>query len=462
MLNFSKLDSLNRLIFFRMKPTHLLKIVTLISFFVLNLFVSPLSANGTDESNFLIVSSINITGNTKTRMQVIRSMLDFRVGDAINQARLEKNIDRFKASNFFKHVNIYTQPGEERGYINVFIEVKERRWPFFQFKSGFNELDGWYISPLGLRFDNMLGRGNFFGAEFLIGDRVIGLDISYQRPRIMQSDLNLRVNLFSRSRQFVHYIDEEKFIQTVADGGLSVQLNGNHGVMKYLWIEVVKEVFDAKEYLKKPNNDEEFPLPAILESFSGKKEVGRIILSLSADTRDQVYYPMRGWWGSIALNQVSTDLGAFANYKKMVLDVRRYQSIIKDWIIAARLRGGWIDDDAPFYEKFYLGGPNSVRGYKDRSLNPLGYASRLVQGGVELRFPLTHGNFPRHFLTGILFYDIGEAWSEPDEFDSKTLESSLGYGLRLNLPVIGLLRLDFAYPIPDYELRVHLSLGHTF
>jgi outer membrane protein insertion porin family len=146
----------------------------------------------------------------------------------------------------------------------------------------------------------------------------------------------------------------------------------------------------------------------------------------------------------------------------MILDLRVYQALFSKWTLALRGKAAWIEDSAPFYDKFYLGGPNSLRGYEDRSLNPLGYASRLVQGSAELRFPLTRSNFPRHLLSGVIFYDVGQAWSEPDKLYSDKWNSSIGYGLRFNLPFIGLVRLDFAYPIPDYDLRLHLSLGHTF
>jgi outer membrane protein insertion porin family len=436
-----------------------------ISIFCLSLLLMSSQGLGQDENSSasLVVSSINITGNTKTQKNVILSLLDFKVGDSIDKERLGKNVARLEGSNFFKSVNVYTQPGEEKGFVNVYIEIRERRWPSFQFKSGFNELDGWYISPLGIRFDNFFGRGNYFGAEFLIGDRVTGLDISYLRPNIVGSDLNLGINLFSRDRQFVHYLEDVKYLQHVKSGGLSIGLNANRGLLKYLWFELVRETFTADDFMKKPDNDTTFALPPVLQPFSGQKEeVGRIIISLNVDTRDQVFYPLGGWWGSLALDQVSTQLGAFKDYKRVILDIRRYQALVNDWVIAARIRGGWVDDQAPFYEKFYLGGPNSLRGYKDRSLNPLGYASYLVQGGAEFRFPITRNKFPRQFLTGVLFYDIGEAWNKPDEFDASRLKSSLGYGFRVRVPIIGLVRLDFAYPIPEYEFRVHLSLGHTF
>jgi len=411
----------------------------------------------------LIVEAIEISGNTKTSKGVLYSFLDFQVGDSINKEQLRLNIQRVEDSHFFKKVDVYTQPGNSKGNITVFIEVKERKWPYCQFKGGYNELDGWYLSPIGFRFDNIFGRGNLMGIEFFIGDRLSGLDISYMRPHLFKTSLDFKVLLYSRTRQFVHYIENQKYFQQVQNGGLGFRLNSKKGLLKYLWFDFVSETYTTDDFVR-PSNDRDtrVHLPVILVPYSERKQIGRFITSLNLDTRDQAFYPTKGWWGSVSLDQVSTQLGAFANYNKWILDIRKYQEITQDLIFALRTKGGWVNNEAPFYEKFYLGGPNSLRGYEDRSLNPLGYASRLIQGGIELRLPLTRKRIPRHFLTGILFYDVGQAWNEPDSFDLKKVNGSFGYGFRFNLPFIGLLRLDFAYPIPEYDLRVHLSLGHTF
>lgn len=411
----------------------------------------------------LVVESIRISGNNKTRQGVILSLLDFNTGSRISQPQLDRNYRRLEETNFFKEVKVYTQPGSARGTIVVYIEVKERQWPFFQFKSGYSQLDGWYVSPLGLRFDNFFGRGNYAGIELLIGDRVSGLDISFLKPRVMNSHLNLRFLLFTRNRQFVHYPENRKHLQEVRNAGIGIRINGNKGLMKYLWFEFVRESFDADSTMwKAGDKDHRIDLPAGLRPFSGRKNVGRLIASLYADTRNQKSYPTSGWWGSVSFDQVSTEFGGFMDYKSVILDVRRYQEIGNGWVLAGRIKSAWIDDEAPFYEKFYLGGPNSLRGYSDRSLNPLGYASRLVQGSAELRIPITRTNFPRHFLTGVLFYDFGQAWSEPHRFDRQAFHTSLGYGFRFLLPIIGLVRVDFAYPIPSYDFKLHISLGHTF
>jgi outer membrane protein insertion porin family len=423
--------------------------------------VIEIPANQTD--NTLQVERIEISGNSKTTTGTVLSFFDFSVGDQIKKEQLDRGIQRMTDSHFFKEVNVYTQPGSEKGNIIIFVEIKERRWPYFQFKGGYNELDGWYLSPIGIRFDNILGYGNYMGIEFFFGDRLVGLDASYLRPRIFKSDLNFRILLYNRTRQFVHYQDDQKYLQQVGNGGLGFRLNGNSGLMKYLWLDFVIENFNvAEDMWISGDTDNRAQLPEVLSRYAGENPTGRFVVSLNVDSRNQAFFPTRGWWGSLSMDQANNQNDTLNYYSKLILDLRVYREIAHKWTIAVRGKAGWIEDTAPFYDKFYLGGPNSLRGYDDRSLNPLGYASRLVQGSVELRFPLTRSNFPRHLLSGVVFYDVGQAWSEPDKLYQDKWNSSLGYGLRFNIPFIGLVRLDFAYPIPDYDLRLHLSLGHTF
>jgi outer membrane protein insertion porin family len=444
-----------------MKTKNIIAVI-LVYFISVNAFFA-MSENGDDSQKSLRVQAIETSGNSKTTREVILTNIDFSVGDRIDQQQLDRNYRQLQQTNFFKKVNLYTQPGDNRGEVKVFIEVEERSWPYFQIKGGFSELDGWYVSPLGLRFDNFFGSGNYMGAEMLIGDRTTGLDIFFLRPNFMNSGLNFRVLLLARNRQFVHYISGNKFLQDVSGAGLSFRFNGTRGIMKYLWFEYLTESFEPKPYMYPPGEKGDHRnLPPVLQLPTERQNVGRIRVSLYADTRDRKFYPGSGWWGSLSLDQASKQFGGDADYKKAILDIRRYQTLIGNVVLAARAKGGWIDDEAPFYEKFYLGGPNSLRGYADRSLNPLGYASRLVQGSVELRFPVTQKNYPSHLVTGVVFYDIGQAWSEPDDFDRKNFKSGVGYGLRFKLPIIGLLRADFAYDVPDYDFRFHLSLGQTF
>jgi outer membrane protein insertion porin family len=446
-----------------LKPSHCLIIYTSLVFLLLTGSAASQSDQSIESPHTLVVESIEISGNSMTDHQIILSFLSFRSGDHINKIQLEKDSRRLQDSHFFKEVNVYTQPGTDRGQVILYIEVKERSWPYFQFKGGFSELDGWYLSPIGLRFDNLFGHGNYAGIEFFIGDRLTGLDISYLKPDLFSTNLNFRLLLYTRGRQFVHYQEGQKYLQRVDNGGLGLRLNSNQGLMKYLWFDFVVETFTAGDYMWKAGEKEvEVELPAELQPYSGKNGVGRLVVSLNVDTRNQITYPSHGYWGSLAIDQVRTQQAVFDNYDKWIFDLRGYQEISHHWVLAVRAKAAWTKETAPFYDRYYLGGPNSLRGYADRSLNPVDYASRLIQGSAELRFPLTQSKYPGHFLTGVFFYDLGQAWSAPDTYDENKFHSSVGYGLRFNIPFIGLLRLDFAYPVPTYDLMVHLSLGHTF
>jgi len=415
------------------------------------------------KSPALLVETINISGNTKTKKDVIRNNIDFEEGDYISQDILQKSTLKLENTNFFKKVEVYTQPGSEKGHIAVYIEVKERKWPFFQFKGEYNELDGWYISPLGIRFDNILGKGNSYGIEMYFGYLTSGLDISWLHPRLMGSDWDLRLLVFGKTRFCFHYLQEKQYLQEIQNDGLSIRLNGSHGLYKYMMFEYSWETFSTgnKFYLAEDDSEKE-PLPNQFIPYVEEHEVGRMVLSLYADTRDQKRYPMSGWWGSVGFNHVDEEFGAFDSYKSFTLDIRKYQKVYHKLVFAARFKAGKIDENAPFYEKFTLGGTNSVRGYDDQSLNPLGFATHLLMGNAELRFPLTQNKFPNHFLTGVIFADVGQAWHQPEKYHVNRFDPSIGYGLRIKSPIVGMLRLDFAHPINNDDFHIYLSLGHTF
>ncbi|MEZ4748105.1 MAG: BamA/TamA family outer membrane protein [Calditrichia bacterium] len=412
----------------------------------------------------LTVETLEITGNSKTRESVIRNYLTIRENEPVTREQLAADEARLRSTNFFKEVQISIMPGSEKGLAKVTVTVSERKWPFFQFKSGFNELDGWYISPIGLRFDNILGRGNVFGWELVIGDRVAGARLAYVRPFLFGSEYDLGVQIFGYNREFLHFQPDERLRQQVRDAGFKLQISGNSGLAKYFSAAIVGQNVVPDTFLtRERNGDERFDVPAFLQQPVDTQKIGRFILAFTVDTRDQKIHPLSGWWGSAVLDQATKELGSFASFYRFTVDVRRYQPLWKKLTGAARIRWGTVSESAPFYEKFYLGGPNSLRGYADRSLTPPGYAAEIAQSSVELRFPLSR-RLKYDRFTGVLFFDAGYAWNDPEAFDFSKFKSGIGWGLRLRLPIVGLLRTDFAYPLDgdDREMRVHVSLGHTF
>ncbi|MCK6622482.1 MAG: BamA/TamA family outer membrane protein [Calditrichaceae bacterium] len=448
------------------RPCHLpLSLLLLLS---LLLFL-PLPLTAQSEEKTLLIESIQFEGNTKTKASVIRNYLTLKEGQPVTREELEKDQSRLQQTNFFKEVQLLLQPGSERGRALLVVSVQERRWPYLQFESGYNELDGWYISPLGVRFDNLFGGGHFFGGELVIGDRIAAGRVDFIKPFLWGSEYDFQAQFFVSSREFVHFIPQEnsgsqdKFKQQVGGGGLMLRLAGNSGIPKLFSLAYIAQTVEADSFLTQGSDkSQHYDAPEYLLEAAGKKDLRRFVFAFTVDTRNRKGNPSSGWWGSLSYDQSSRDLGSFANFYRVIGDIRRYQHLWKGVSGAVRLKGGRVSEAAPFYEKFYLGGPNSLRGYADRSLTPPGYASYLTQGSAELRFPLSARPKNRDRLIGVLFYDVGYAWNKPDSWEFERLKAGMGFGVRLKLPIVGLLRMDFAYPVPEYEFRFHLSLGHTF
>ncbi len=113
----------------------------------------------------LRIQRIEIQGTTKTQHSVIRRYLSMKVGDEITPELIAQNYDALAATNFFKRVDFSAKPGSAPGQVVLVIEIVERFWPWLEVAGGFSELEGWYIIPLGVRFDNFFGRGDLGGAR---------------------------------------------------------------------------------------------------------------------------------------------------------------------------------------------------------------------------------------------------------------------------------------------------------
>jgi outer membrane protein assembly factor BamA len=174
----------------------------------------------------------------------------------------------------------------------------------------------------------------------------------------------------------------------------------------------------------------------------------------------------------------SEALGAEADYGRWTLAARATQALPAGHRLALGLRGGWVGERAPYYERFRLGGSYSLRGFRDHSLSPPEGHDAVFTAALEYRVPLLaargghgHGRSGER-LGALAFADAGRGWlertgslAEPD-IDYDEWQLGAGYGLRLTLPWLGTLGLDVGFPvtagITGEPVWVYLTLGHTF
>lgn len=153
------------------------------------------------------------------------------------------------------------------------------------------------------------------------------------------------------------------------------------------------------------------------------------------------------------------------NYLKSSFDVRRYFSRggrkttpqDRRTTLAVRLRAGVVSGTVPFFEQYFVGGSESLRGYREDRF----WGDNMMLISVELRKPIAQA------ITGVLFVDYGDAWGGSPEFNTESLPQSssfkgffgTGVGMRVSTP-IGHLRLD--YGVGSEGARTHFSMGHAF
>lgn len=196
--------------------------------------------------------------------------------------------------------------------------------------------------------------------------------------------------------------------------------------------------------------------------------LGTATIAARWDQTDSLFFPTRGTRARVNFDYAARPLGSTVDFVKGQVDLLGYVDVGWDVTTVLAWRTGiavpvGIDDEIPIQERFFLGGENTVRSFKQ---DELGVGDGVTGGGeasnvvnVELRRRIA-GN-----ISGALFYDLGAIQEDYQDWGFDNLGQGLGFGVRYMLP-IGPVRVDTAWnPDPnqgDDDWVVHLSVGMPF
>jgi len=198
-------------------------------------------------------------------------------------------------------------------------------------------------------------------------------------------------------------------------------------------------------------------------------KVARFTTSGLVDRRDDAFNPARGWFAASTLELSTPGLGSDLRFLKDFTQYLHFVPLGRGIVLAAAARVGLArtfgDEVLIPSERFYAGGANSVRGYREDALGAEsaiggaeGGSALLVLNG-ELRFPIYR------WLKGVGFVDIGNVYPKVSDISVTDLQVGVGAGARLDTP-IGLIRIDLGIPANrrsfDPRWRFHIGLGHAF
>lgn len=438
----------------------------------------------------LLLESIEITGNDRTPDSTVQLFLPLRAGEAVDQARLVAAVEELRASGLFASVEFHARPGSERGRLVLALAVVERPVEV-RLGTGNTDLDGWYLIPAELALDNRMGRGERLAAQLRLGYRTAGAVLAFAEPRAGDgrtfwgaelAALGTQRLYFADGVEYRHQVDRQRF-GVHAGRRFSRRLSGAIGWrLETVEADSSAEV-NADDDARGLERGEDLPfaqLPAGVAAGVGRRERSFVTADLVLDSRSPRQVagsPVAGAWSRLRLEQC---LQGDRGFGAADLDLRAYRAALGG-VVAARWRGSVVGDAAPFYDRLYLGGLYTVRGFPGQSLSAPAGDTWLWAGSLEYRAPLV-GDRARPRLAGVLFLDAGQSGGETGDGDAgdgdggeavkaawsgrRDIAAAAGWGVRLRVGWLGWLGLDCGIPLTDSPVddafRAHASIGWTF
>jgi len=414
------------------------------------------------ESSIFYVNKINLRGNYKTKDKVIRRELLVYPGEIFNGTKIKTGQKRLENTAFFEKVKYSVEDAARPGYKDLVYEVEEKKTGALSFGAGFSSIDSFvgFVEISQSNFDlfnfkNFQGAGQKFRVRFEGGDKRQDFLVSFVEPYLFDKKLSFGFDgFYSKSQYYSNDYDEDRM-------GVSFSLGKELGEFNRGFVSLTLEQIDIIV------DDEASPE---LLAEDGTYNMASVAFKFDRDTRDRILFPTKGA-KTVAVLKIaggtesytkfdakrSFYFAPFAKYPEHTIQ------IVNGGGIVGAISGGRV----PIFDRQFLGGPNTVRGFDYRELGPKDINDEPLGGklglwnSVEYQFPIIQR------LYGAFFIDEGDVYEKAGDLDGD-VNVGIGLGARLHLP-IGPIKLDYGFPIvkdefteDDAKPRFHFSMGTSF
>ncbi|MCK4352366.1 outer membrane protein assembly factor BamA [candidate division WOR-3 bacterium] len=408
------------------------------------------------EGNPARIHKIIIQDNTKTHDKVIRRELTIFPGDILSRKELIRSQRKVFNLGFFKNITLDTRRVNDQGDIDLILKVEEKPAGQASLGASFYPKYG-FVGNVMYSTPNFRGRGEHLYINFQKGEKLQTLQIGYHKPWVFDTPLGVGLDLFNTTESRYWY-DTQRTGGSIKLSRPIPRLPFAKGYVSYK-LERVHVTSEDTAYL----------------SSYIKESLGKQIRSVSTfefirDSRDNFLNPTLGTRNDIRLELSGGILGGSVDYHKEIFETSIYHKVLWRTVLGLRGKFGIVEGydarvDVPLYERFVLGGMGSwgLRGYSDWSIGPK-KEGEIIGGKfaslftVELKWAFEENMYP------LIFFDAGNAWECAKEANFQDLKRSVGMGVRIEIPMMGLVGFDFGYGI-DKEPKswgFHLQMGRTF
>lgn len=403
-----------------------------------------------NEGPEVYVERINISGNLRSQDKILRREIPFAEGELFTLQKLQRARQRLLNLGYFDAVNVTTSPGSDKTRIVVNVDVTERATGIFSIGGGFSSVDS-FLGTIDLVQRNFLGRGWEATLRLRAGATLQQGVLSFTEPWLFDRPLSAGFDLFNVARDYDEYDYE------TAGAGLRFSHPFEEYWRWHLGYRITRDVIDdVANFASQALRDEE-----------GTRITSLISAAVTRDSRDSVIAPTRGGQASVTLDFAG--LGGDTRFVKTVAFLTYFRPIWLGHVLSARGEAGygfgWGGEEFPLFERFYLGGPNTIRGVKFRRISPRDEAGERIGGTSEILGNLEYIVPLPYNIRVAAFFDIGNVYGFGTDFDPTNTREAAGAGVRWLSP-FGPIRIDYGVNLDrkrgeDFG-AVHFSVGSPF
>ncbi len=393
------------------------------------------------------IEKIEIKGNTKTKDKVIRRELAVNPGERFDMVRVRLSQQRLEGLNYFTKVETEVDPTDIVNQKNLIVSVEEGTPGNFYIGAGFSSIDSLfgYVGLTQGNFDlfnppYFTGGGQKLRLQAQIGTQRKDYLVTFIEPWFLDRKLIFETDLYHRELSYQSDLYDET--RTGIRLGLVRPLFNDFVRVGLSYTFEQVGILDVDPSASQTIKDEE-----------GRRLVSKLGTYVAYDTRGGGMLPNRGQRTELSADLAGGPFGGETDFYRLnVRHSRYFKGLAEGHVIELLAETGVIEPygaspNVPLFDRFFLGGATTVRGYKYRRVGPKDNTGEPIGGSTywwgtaEYSVPIIER------LRFAVFYDVGMVYTPAYYYNFSEYNDNVGVGIRLNIPRMGPLKLDYGIPL---------------
>jgi len=420
------------------------------------------------EGEQIFINRIHVEGNTRTKGFVIEREIHVNEGDPFKLSEVRESQRRIFNLGFFSDVQIIPTDTHMPNKMDLTFKVQDQQTGMLSMGAGYSSSDR-LVGTMQVSETNFRGHGQKLSLMWEFGKRRKNYNLSFTEPYFFGRNLSFNSSIYDIKRLKEYESETEHDNYDEHKRGGSIGFGKRYGVIYKANVTYAYEAINLEDVETSYMKDQQ-----IIAKKRGK--TSSVHTSFTRDTRDYFWDPSRGSMQKVS-GELATALFGGQNYfHRERFQFSHFLPLVWRFVFVTNIEGGAVHGygstkDVPVYERFYVGGGETIRGYDYRGdIGPSEGGRFMSVNNFELKFPLVREN-KQTILQWAFFFDIGGCWNNYNDIewaygiDEKKFKRGWGMGIRFKIPAFPV-RLDWAKGLDlrkgESETQWYFTIGDIF